>query len=188
MGFSATSRLLLGSMQRPDIITVLSVKPGLVNSSFKIGSTPRKLNILGYIPGASTITGLGRALLGVVHTIVHLAFSIFNEHRAYHLEEAKLGAKNIARELIEAIPVIGNITMFLVDMRRLVKCEKMIKEQIHKNESNYSNHSVLFFDGKEIAKRPIDECEFEMEKLNRRSIKPTLFDLERIIRRGVLPA
>jgi hypothetical protein len=178
MGFSATGNLLPGSMQRPDIVTFMLLKPG----STQTGSTNCRLNLLGYIPVVSTITGLGRALLGLVHTIVHLACSIFSKNRDHHLEEAKLGAKNIGRGLIEAIPVIGNITMFIVDLKRMNKFEKMAKDQIDKNKSAYNNQAVMFIYGQEIAKRPINEFNSEMEKLNK---KPTQADIERIIRNEV---
>nr|MBA2729050.1 hypothetical protein [Parachlamydiaceae bacterium] len=100
------------------------------STSTSTDSSNTKLNLLGYIPAVSTISGLARALLGVVHTIVHLACSIFSDHREHHLQEALLGAKNIVRGLVEAVPIIGNITMFVVDILRVNKYEKMAKEQI----------------------------------------------------------
>ncbi len=80
MGFSATGNLLPGSIQRPDIVTfIFSEQEEGWSSSTRTLSAPCKLNILGYIPVVSTVTGLGRALLGLVHTIVHLACSIFSK-------------------------------------------------------------------------------------------------------------
>ena len=65
-----------------------------------------------------------------------------------HLEEASLGAKNIGRGLVEAIPVIGNITMFVVDLLRMNKFEKIAKEQIDKNKAAYNNHATMFIGNK----------------------------------------
>ena len=175
MGFSATGNLLPGSMQRPDTVTFIEKKVG----STTTGLTSCRLNILGYIPAVSTVTGLSRALLGLVHTIVHLACSIFSKNRDHHLEEAKLGAKNIGRGLIEAIPVIGNITMLIVDFKRTSKFEKMAEDHINKNRSAYNNHITMFIYGKEIARRPTYEVNSELENLDR---EHTQADLERIIR------
>ena len=159
MGFSATGNLLSGSMQRPDIATlILSNEKGQ-----STGSKSCKLNRLGYLPVVSTISGLGRTLLGVVHTIVHLACAVFSQNRAHHLQEASLGAKNIGRGVIETIPLIGNITMIAVDLYRMEKFEKMAQEQIAKNPEAYHNQVALFIYGKEIAKNTVEK-EKLMEK------------------------
>ena len=78
MGFSATESLLTGSVQRPDTTTFVMSKSEGGSSSSTAGSTNCQLNKLGYIPVVSTITGLGRTLLGIVHTIVHLVSAIFS--------------------------------------------------------------------------------------------------------------
>lgn len=182
MGFSATGNLLSGSMQRPDTVTFMFIEQNGWSSSTNTGTTNCRLNTLGHIPVVSTITGLGRALLGLVHTIVHLSCSIFSKNREHHLKEAKLGAKNIGRGLVEAIPVIGNITMYIVDQKRMNKFEKMANDQIDKNKPAYDNHAVMFIYGQEIAKRPMDEFSVEVDKLKR---TPTPADIERIIRNGV---
>ena len=62
--------------------------------------------------------------------------AIFPKNREPHLQEASLGAKNIGRGLVEAIPVIGNITMFVVDLLRMNKFKKIAKEQIDKNKAS----------------------------------------------------
>lgn len=182
MVFSATGNLLPGSVERPDTLTFMFLRQDGWSSEFNMGSTSCRLNTLGYIPVVSTISGLGRTLLGLVHTIVHLACSIFSKNRDFHLEEAKLGAKNIGRGLVEAIPVIGNITMLIVDRVRMTKFEKMAADHIDKNKAAYNNHAVMFIYGQEIAKRPIAEFDSEMNNLNR---EPTLADLVKIVRNEV---
>lgn len=159
MSFSATGNLLSGSIHRPDIKTFVTVQGScgyLGSRSIPTRSMPCMLNILGYIPVVSTVTGLARALLGIVHIIVHLTCSIFN-NRDHHLAEAKLGLKNIGRGLVEALPIIGNITMLIVDQVRMSKFHKMAEEQINKDKAVYNNKVVIFGCGHEIAKRPLDE-------------------------------
>src|ERR1700722_1949448 len=109
-----TGNLLSGSAQRPDIITLVEC----TSSGTATRSGVCILNKLGYIPGVSTITGLGRSLLGIVHTIAHLACAIFSKNRWGHLQEAGIGFKNIVRGVIEAIPIIGNITIGAIDCCR----------------------------------------------------------------------
>lgn len=182
MGFSITGNLLHGSMQRPDTVTFIFSETkniGFASTKELVGSTNCKLNQLGYIPVVSIITGLGRLLLAIIHTIVHLVCAIFSKNREHHLQEASLGAKNIVRGLVEVIPIIGNITMFVVDLLRINKFEKMAKEHIERNKAAYNNQAVMFTYGQEIAKRPIAEFNVEVAGLNR---KPTQADVERIIR------
>jgi hypothetical protein len=152
MSFSVTGNLLTGSKQRPDITTIAIVKPGIRN----IRSDSSMLNCLGYLPVISTISGLSRALLGTVHTIGHLACAIFSKHKEHHLQEAKLGLKNIGRGLIEAIPIIGNITMLIIDIQRTSIFENMVKNQIEMNHSYYDNHVTKFAWGKEIKRLPLE--------------------------------
>lgn len=173
MDFSVTGNLLPGSIQRPDIVTIVFTQ----DHKYVHRSSECWQNTLGYIPVVSTVTGLTRALLGLVHTIAHLACSIFTKNRDHHLQEAKLGAKNIGIGLVEAIPFIGNIRMFFVNQERLSKFEIMAEQQMGKKYSAYDHHAVMFIYGKEIAKRPLAEYYSEIGKLK----KPTQADIERII-------
>ena len=142
-------RILPGSIERPDIITFTMLKELGPNAPRPVWgdnnkmtnlddlypcdawSHTCKLNKLGYIPGVSTITGLGRSLLGIVHTIVHLAASVFSEKKGEHLQEAGLGLKNIARGCVEVVPVAGNLIMYVIDSLRIIKAEEnaIIKTQ-----------------------------------------------------------
>jgi hypothetical protein len=150
--FSATGGVLTGSQLRPDTYTISIKESKGFSSSSSIASSNCTLNKLGYTPVVSTITGCGRALLGVIHSIVHLASAIFDaKNRAHHLEETKLGGKNIGRGLVEMLPIIGNITMFVVDLKRMNKFEKQAKEIMAQNPDDYNNHITLFAYGKEIA-------------------------------------
>jgi len=122
-------------VQRPDTTTLIILNSDGWSSSTDITSTNCKLNRYGYRPIVSTITGLGRALLGIVHTIVHLVCAIFSKNREHYLQEASLGAKNIGRGVVEAIPVIGNITMFVIDLLRMNKYEKVAKKHFEMNNA-----------------------------------------------------
>lgn len=183
--FSATGNILSGSQNRPDTYTI-SIKEGNgFRSSSTLSSTNCTLNKIGYIPGVSTITGCGRALLGIVHSIVHLASAIFDsKNRSKHLEEAKLGGKNIGRGLVEMIPVIGNITMSVVDVIRMNKFGKQAEEVMRKNPNEYKNQVTLFAYGKEIAKRTVDEVNAELAKLPENK-KPSQADIINILQNKV---
>jgi hypothetical protein len=165
MSFSATGNLLPGSLERPDTVTYRTCKLLGRGTSTSITTAIHKLNLYGYIPVVSTFTGLGRALLGVVHTIVHLAASIFSKHKNHHFQEAWLGAKNIGRGVVEAIPIIGNITMLIVDLLRVEKFEKMVMAKINLCPSNYNNCIAVFNDGQEIARSSPNEVCDEIEGL-----------------------
>lgn len=179
MGWSVTGNILSGSVQRPDILTGVGIKGNAYSHDIAYDSINCKLNICGYIPGVSTITGLSRALLGLVHTIVHLVCAIFSSNRTHHLQEAKLGMKNIGRGLVEATPIIGNIATFIVDKIRTNKFHEQTSEVISRNKAVYYNQVALFSYGQEIAKRSIEECDAELAKLNG---KHTDADIVRIIR------
>ena len=97
---------------------VNNVEFKLTLSRLKINS----LNICGIIPIVSTVTGTARTLIGLVHTIAHLAKAVFDQqHRDGHLNEAALGFYNFVRGLIEIIPVLGNIVVGIFDIYRLEK-------------------------------------------------------------------
>lgn len=115
----------------------------------------------------STITGLGRVLLSLVHTIVHLASAIFDaRNRSEHLEEASLGAINFARGWIEMIPVVGNIAMFVADLVRSTQFLDEVNEIITKN-SEYNAYAMVFGKGKEIARKPLNEFNAQVEFLSK---------------------
>ena len=88
MNFLASGSLLPG-IQRPDIVTLAFLEQKGKTDSTHMESRNCRLNSLGYKPGISTISGLGRAVLGLVHTIIHLVRVIFSENKAQDVEEAK---------------------------------------------------------------------------------------------------
>lgn len=100
-----------------------------------------RLYRLGRIPFVSSITGLYQALLGTVHAIVHLVYSIFSDNRNHHLREAKLGGKHIVLGLTTAVPVIGNIFMIFFCLIKQRKEERMISESYTK-DSRYNQVPV----------------------------------------------
>lgn len=178
MSLSAMGNALTTFIHQPDFITILTIDKTIPGSEIRLSSTVygNTMNALGCIPVVSTITGLTRALLGLVYTINHLARSAFNQHRQYHLQEAKLGAKNIKTGLIESLPIIGNITMYIIYLKREKIFDQMIKKQIAKG--TFDNCATVFYDGQEIAKRSLSEYENAIQKLGR---KPTDWDMIKII-------
>lgn len=117
------------------------------------------LNKLGRIPVISTITGVGRVLFGVAQTIVHLACAIFTD-RKRHLHEAGLGIKNIIRGVVEAIPVIGNITVTVIDHFKDRKLEELAN--VEYVNGNYKNRILMFVDGKIIGNAHVGMVESEI--------------------------
>jgi len=148
MGLSITGNFLTGPWVRSDItrkedfrkdnVTVATpsdladgdMRLTTVTHTFEgTGPEPHWLNICGMIPGVSTITGVGRSLVGLVHMVAHLAKAIFDKpNRDEHLREAGLGFYNLVRGLVEAVPVAGNIVVIVFDVYRLNKEQKKFVE------------------------------------------------------------
>jgi hypothetical protein len=178
--FSATGTILTGSQIRPDIYTIATNEGEDGYYKRELVTTLSTMNKVGYIPGVSTITGCGRALLGLVHSIVHLVSALFDsKNRSQHLEEAKLGRKNIARGLVEMIPVIGNITMLVVDTKRMIEFTAKAIKIMESNPRKYNNHITLFAYGKELGKKTTAEYDAALEEFDIR--KMTTSDLVNVI-------
>ena len=143
--FSATFNILPGSKIHPSIATVITDQ----NYDTQVS----RLNTLGYIPLVSTITGCCRALLGIIHAIVHLVVAIFSKDTAYHLGQAALGGRNIARGLIEMVPIIGNVALLGRDLVVAWKstCEARKYAESHRDE--VTGRSVLFVDNENVASK-----------------------------------
>ncbi|CRX38683.1 hypothetical protein [Estrella lausannensis] len=103
---------LPGSDAYPEFITV--VNP--VGLGVTVDTQPTTWNRLGWCPVISTITGIARALLGIVHMIAHLACALFSASSAYHFTQARLAVSNVFRGVGEALPLIGNLAFFVKDM------------------------------------------------------------------------
>lgn len=178
---SAIGSLLPDSMKNPDIINFISIEQkgghSIGQLSTFTASMPCKFNKLGYIPVISTISGIGRSLMGLIYTITHLVLAIFKKDKD-HLREVVLGAKNIGRGLVEAIPVIGNVSIFIIDLKRMNKLEKMAKEEIQRNQATYNNQVIMFTYRKEVAKMPISELQQELSKLK---VKPSAANIANIL-------
>lgn len=171
--FSATGNILRGSRERPDFYIETHTHPnnrdivpegikmvnvrGVIKLKYKSYNTTAYthtyiLNALGRLPVVSTFTGCFRAFLGLIHSIVHLVSAIFDaKNRALHLKEVKLGGKNIGRGLIEMLPIIGNITMLVVDNKRIKKFKKEALKTINEDPVKYDGFIVTFSYGKEIG-------------------------------------
>jgi len=82
------------------------------------------------------------------------------------------------------IPVIGNITMYVVDLKRMNHFEKQVREIQEKNPEDYKNQTTLFIYGKEIAKRPTSEV-YEKLAIIQTIRKPNEMDVVNIIQNKV---
>jgi len=108
----------------------------------------------GYVPAVSIITGTVRCVHGLVSLVTAIALwiiSIVFEHYTrpapelhdvhnYEHDIALLGAHaltNIARGIIETIPLYGNLSSFLIDT---LHTNQELKEKNHVLEEQISNH------------------------------------------------
>lgn len=186
--FSATGNLLSGSPTRPEILTWYACFKGMENvPGMGYGYVERTsqerytlctLNNLGHIPIVSTFSGIGRILLAIVHTIVHLVCAIFDAaNRDAHLAEAYLGLKHIARGGLELIPFLNIITIWLDGGR-----EELYYCQMRRNMGGqgdwYDNFYTLAINGEIKGQRAYREVKDAIAALGR---EPTAEDMYRII-------
>jgi len=151
--FSATGKILPGSIDHPAMATLVDS-----TSQFDADTQVCTWNKLGYIPIVSTITGCARALLGIIHSIVHLASAIFDsKNRDHHLQEAKLGGYNIGRGIVEMIPVVGNIILLVKDLIIAKKYTDLALDYKKANRRECSNHLLLFVNGNKVGQKSFDE-------------------------------
>lgn len=165
--FSATGTILAGTEYRPDYYTISQGNQS-VSTIDNINVT--LLNDLGMLPVVSTFTGCGRYLLGLIHTIVHLSCAIFDGiNREHHLEEAKLGAINVARGVVEMVPVVGNLAVLIVDAVRVAKYKNQLENYFIEDADTYkqNDHFIILGCGKMIVSYGYEEGQkrFEEEAL-----------------------
>lgn len=78
------------------------------------------------IPLASIASGTPKAVLGLMHTIAHLAQAIFDKQNRYeHLKEAGLGFYNVVRGTIAVVPLFGNGIVAAFDVYRIYQARKI---------------------------------------------------------------
>lgn len=127
--FSATGNLLSGLSFRPDIKTFVEVN---VRGDIKSTKSERcYFNIFGYIPVISTVSGVYRISLAIIHTIVHLACIIFKNQTNHN--EVQLGVQNIIRAMIEILPIL-NMTLIALDFFRIKNFEAMANKTVSETE------------------------------------------------------
>ena len=157
MSFSITGDILTGSFLRPDIVTFCYRKDeNLVfnnKKSVAFGADISKLNVAGYIPAVSTFTGLGRSLLGLVHTISHLVIALFTQKK-HHLLEVDLGARNFGRGLVEMVPILGNLAMLANDVRRYLKYEDKAEQEANTWPLEIGGTVGMYFCGQLVCTQP----------------------------------
>jgi hypothetical protein len=149
---SVTDRILPGSINCPAIATLVPYE------EFDVDTQVCTWHKLGYIPGVSTITGCARALLGIIHSIIHLASAIFDsKNRNHHLLASKIGGYNIVRGIVEMIPAIGNIICLVRDLKIAKKDSDLAMEYQKANQKECSNHVLLFVNGQKVGQKSFDE-------------------------------
>lgn len=190
MVFSAPGSFLSGSVLWPDLTSVVfkenrSMRSAESSNHIELSTKNSAWNRLGYLPLISTITGAGRILLGIVHTIVHLICAIFTKNRQNHLQEVILAGKNIGRGLVEVLPLIGNIGLFFIDLHRKSKFEKMAQDYVQ-SHPKYNNCCFLFFNGKKVAKTTRKNFEIRKKRKLRAKIKPLLNEIYALSQKKLL--
>lgn len=160
-------------MMKPDIVTYAYVKK---NRDPLINTVISKLHWLGYTPGVSTITGFGRAALGFIHTIIHVALAVFSANaneRNFHLKEAwEHGVKNILRGIIEMIPVAGNLIALAIDILKITESEGKIylsmktqQREENNNSEEDDNKIIIFIDNKQQRDYLVMHGEFDQGEI-----------------------
>ncbi len=118
--FTFTSFFVAGSPARPD----LTASKPTEEKEKKAGFTPTPLNILGYVPVLSTLTGALRAIASLVHAIAsYVLFCANGNDKQTRLEEMKWGFQSFARGMVEMVPIFGNIAAFSWDRYRISQLE-----------------------------------------------------------------
>lgn len=178
--FSATGKILCGTELRPDIYTLID--PTSENST---GETQvSRKNALGYLPGVSTITGLGKILLGIIHAIVHLVCAIFDKkNRSKHLAEAKLGSVNILRGLGELAPVAGNIGVAIYDGTRIKKQLQIVERFLEENRVLCWSNLFLFANNRLVAQKTVPEIKLLAQQAKFTS-RPNYWDIVDLLQKS----
>jgi hypothetical protein len=170
-GFLKGSIVSEGQFLRPDIITTFSDDGETVIMHHDICW----MNKLGYIPLISSFTGVIRCLIAVVHIAFHLIRAIFEKAaREQHLLEVKLGLENLARGIIEIVPIAGNLTTGIIDLRRVYlrwKRDCAENEESQKKDIEFLKRNAL---GTDLT--PVDQRNLR-DLLTRAKECPRLFKL-----------
>lgn len=149
---SVTFNILPGSTIHPSMATIIYPGGG------KYETDVSRWNYIGYIPFVSTITGCCRALLGIIHTIAHLVLAIFDsQNRAFHMEQAALGGRNIVRGAIEMMPIVGNLALLIMDIVLGFKATSAAKDYYDTHRNEVRDRMVLFMDNENVASKTQDE-------------------------------
>lgn len=96
------------------------------------------LNIMGFIPGVSTLSGTYRTLVGLAYLIKCVACNIFDKaNRTQHQEGIKIAAANIRRGLLEIIPIVGNIIVGISDASRIWRRWEEVLNSYERDDYDY---------------------------------------------------
>lgn len=106
------------------LATQMGFSPDMESTMIRGGKGEHKviiINVLGYIPGISTVTGAYRFLVGLAYLVKSAVCAIFDAaNRAQHIEGMKIAAANIGRGFLEMIPVVGNLFTINIDASRML--------------------------------------------------------------------
>lgn len=151
--FSATGNILPGARGHGSVVTLLDP-----TNRYAPDTQTCTWNKLGYTPLVSTITGCARALLGTIHTIVHLTLALFDAvNRNYHLQEVRFGGCHIVRGVAEMVPILGNLYSLGTDLLLASQIDKQVGEYRTQHHQDCENHVLVFYDGELAGRKSFDE-------------------------------
>lgn len=151
--------LLIDNKNKPTFYSILECKndANAGTTSIRTYSGTNKLNKLSCVPLVSTGIGIARAFLGIAYTIEHLARAIFKQNRETHLKKALVGLKTLGRGALEIIPIIGNLAIAILLIKKTRRYSLHIDAEYKSKREFFVNHATAFHDDRMIAKMPIDE-------------------------------
>ncbi len=149
---SVTDAILPGSVDNPAFTTIIN-PPQTPYFQDKIKTLPfNGWRISLWIPVVSTVTGFCLALVGIIHSIIHLTGAIFDsDNRHHHWREFNRGIWNVPYGIVAMLPILGNIAICIKDYQDVAKYDKKAQKYIAKYPEECKNSVILLYDGHKVA-------------------------------------
>lgn len=126
-----------------------------------MGEPASCLTMCSVIPGLSIGSGSVRALLGLVHAVVHLIAALWNtgdlNTRDAHLKQVEYGVIQIGQGILEIIPFAG-IGIHMIYLNALyADCEEKIKNG---HVDIKDNEVMCFYSDEELPRKTFDKQQY----------------------------
>ena len=153
---------------RPDIIVIAGVASTESEKSPKVGFYSVLLSnskSLGYFPIVSIGSGGYRTYVALAHSIHHLIGLIReSSHRKEHALEIWFGAKHVVLGLVEMVPIVGNVIIFILDAYRINTYVKMAQKYMEENSD--TDQAIAFACGKRTYQKDMHHTMHKTKKDN----------------------